>query len=317
VRTGVRVGCAGCSASMASSRSGRPTCSSRPSGKLRACPMGTAWDKWACCSRPETSRPRCSPDFRSRTGLSVRWRYGNCRRQVPLEHGPHTAHSTPWDCMRPATPARPRNPIAPCDRPRRSYPPLRRRLPRPFQRHLPMSLRRRLPHPFQRHLPMSLRRCLPHPFQRHLPTNAQQYRRLQRCRPLSFRRCRRLQRHRPTCLLQGVRRRDRKSRRNQRHLLHRRFRWCHPYPSRNCPSCLPHPRSLRSDPYRPLRPDSLQPNSLQASQPDPRPRRSEVDGRRSSRKVRRPNQTPEAGWMRRARLVKRELFCLRLTRIKK
>jgi hypothetical protein len=170
-----------------------------------------------------------------------------------------------------------------------------------------MSLRRRLPRPFRRHLPMSLRRCLPHPFQRHLPTNAQQYRRLHRCLPPSFLRCRRLQRHRPTCLRPGVRRRDRKSRRNQRHLLRHRLRWCHRYPSRSCPSCLPHPRRLRSGPYRPLRPDSLQPNSLRACQPDPRPRRSQVDDRQSSRKVRRPNPTPEAGWMRRrtsARLAK-------------
>ena len=265
---------------MASARSGRPTCSSRRFGKLRACPVGTAWDKWASCSRPETSRPRCSPDFRSRTGLSVRLRFCSSRRQVPPEHGPHTAQSTTWDCMRPASPARPHNPIAPSDRPRRSYPPLRRRLP-----HLTS-------------LPMSLRRCLPHPYQRHLPTNAQQYRRLQRGRPVNFRRrclrCRRFPRHRPTCLLPGVRRRDRTSRRKQRHHLHHRFRSCHRYPNRICPSCLPHPRRPRSRPYRPLLPDSLQPDSLQSCQPDHRPRRSPVDGLQSSRKVRRPNQTPEA-----------------------
>jgi hypothetical protein len=249
--------------------------------------MGTAWDTWACCSRPETSRLRCSPNFRSRTGLSVRLQCGSCRRQVPQERGPHIAQSTIWDCMRPATPAPPRNPLAPCDKPPRSYPPLRRRLPRPTS------------------LPMSLRPRLPHPFQRHLPSNGQQYRRLPRRLPANLRRsclrCRPRQRHRPTCLLPGVRRRDRKSRRKQRlHLhhrfrlchLHRRFRWCHRYPNRICPSCLPHPRPLRWHPYRPLLPDWLQPNCLQTCQPDLRPRRWQVDARRLSRKVRRPNQTP-------------------------
>jgi hypothetical protein len=278
--------------STASTRSARPTCSSRRFGKLRASPMGTAWDKWACCSRLDTSRRGCSRDFRGRRGLSVRLR-GCTRSQVTPGHGSHTAFSTTWDRIRPASPARPRNPIALSDRSRRSYPRLRRRLP------------------YLTSLPMSLRRCLPHPFQRHLPTNAQPYRRPQRRLPANFRRscprcrllrrscprCRLLRRCRPRCLLLGLCRRDRKSRRNRKPHLPHRFRSCHRYPNRICPSCLPHPRPprpLRSHPpYRPLLRDSLQ-----ACQPDLRPHRSQFD-RRSSRRVRRPNQTPEASWIER------------------